>query len=87
MLTTESVGHLVHTIAKQRVCTGIFSTTLYAYRSAIYPQGMAYKYGLEGKLPNHMKLGTPRYSKDYPKKIPGIFWKAGLNSIRMLNDT
>ena len=31
---------------------GIFSTTLLAYRSAIYPQGMTFEYGLGGRLPS-----------------------------------
>ena len=38
-----TVGHLVHTIPTQWSCHGSkFPTTLLLYRSAVYPQGMAF---------------------------------------------
>ena len=44
-------GHLVHTITTRgRLVKVVFPTDLPVYRSAIYPQGMASKYGLGGRL-------------------------------------
>ena len=47
-----TVGHLVHTIATQRgfYNESKFPTTLLVYSSAIYLQGMIFRYGLGGRL-------------------------------------
>ena len=49
---------LVHTIATREGCIGIVSTTLPVYRSAIYPQGMIFKYGIRGKAMFLIQLTT-----------------------------
>ena len=45
-----TVSHLVHTNTARGACTGIFPTTLLAYCSATYPQGMTCESGLEARL-------------------------------------
>ena len=58
-----TVGHLVHTIPIQGGCNG----TLLVYHSAIYPQGMAFKYGLGGRL------GQPVHNARLYAQLPGSF--------------
>ena len=58
-----TVGHLVHTIAARGGCNGsIFPTTRLTYRSAIYPQGMTFKYGLGlvSVMPGGARQDPPR---------------------------
>ena len=48
----RNFGHLVHSIATRGtvVEVDIFPTDLLGHRSAIYPQGRTFKYGLGGRL-------------------------------------
>ena len=52
-----TVDHLVHTHATRGVVL-VFPTNRPAYRSAIYPQGMKSRYGLEARLINSTEICT-----------------------------
>ena len=47
----------------------ILPTTLLIYRSAIYPHGMTFKYGLGGRLASKIKL----LSKTKHRLVDGVF--------------
>ena len=63
-----TAGNLVHTIATRGDLLWIFPSTLLAYRSAIYPQGMKFKYGLGGRL--HVAL-IAQYDTSWRYKTGG----------------
>ena len=59
-----TVGHLVHTIATRGrlVRMDVFPTDLLVYRSAIYPQGRTFKYGLGGRQARRALTAVIPYS-------------------------